>query len=406
VGHRQVDRDREWGRGVWPPQDLAGWASRGHELATWFIKVTYLGFEDSGWNVSGDITIENTGSLAAVITAVDDVLGGVPIDVDCGVGFPYELAVGATLMCSYSEDGMFEGFNEVTVTTERDSYFADAAIIWGDPDPELYKVVNIEDLSDLFGLQALGMLDADDFEPGEYYVFSYDKLFDWGDFAPDACGDHFQYDNTATIVETGQWADATLLVNIRCEILEVEKTVETSFVREHFWDIAKRVETENGFELDGTPKIWLYTDGSGDEMATWIIDVTYEGFVDSDWAVFGSITISNTGQLDAVITDVERRAGTHSDHTDCHGRQIDPRRLWGHLPVHAARGRDVLSAPMTRLWMRQVRGHGQPRDSHDRARRVHGQRPRSSGATRTRRSTRLSRSWTTAPCLARWISVR
>jgi hypothetical protein len=40
-----------------------------------------------------------------VITAVDDVLAGDPIDVDCGVTFPYMLPVGETLICTYSEDG-------------------------------------------------------------------------------------------------------------------------------------------------------------------------------------------------------------------------------------------------------------------------------------------------------------
>jgi hypothetical protein len=61
------------------------------------------------------------------------------------------------------------------------------------------------------------------------------------------------------------------------ENLDVTKTVETSFTREHIWDIAKKVETENEYELDGYPKIWLYIDGSGDETATWTVEVTYEG---------------------------------------------------------------------------------------------------------------------------------
>jgi hypothetical protein len=34
----------------------------------------------------------------------------------------------------------------------------------------------------------------------------------------------------------------------------VEKTAETSFEREHLWDIDKMVETENEHELDGCPR--------------------------------------------------------------------------------------------------------------------------------------------------------
>ncbi len=77
--------------------------------------------------------------------------------------------------------------------------------------------------------------------------------------------------------------------------LEVEKTVETSFTRDHFWDIAKFVETENNYVIgeDETPKIWLSIDGLGDETATWNVDVTYKSFVDSELLVSGDITIKN-----------------------------------------------------------------------------------------------------------------
>jgi hypothetical protein len=188
----------------------------GDETATWTVDVTYEGYVDSGFNVSGDITIANTGTLDAVITAVDDVLAGTAIDVDCGVTFPYTLPVDATLTCSYSEDGFVEGFNEVTVTTERDEYFADAEIVWGDPTNEINATVNVQDISDLFGTVDLGTVTA----PNDAQ-FTYDKDFAWADYGRYNCGD-FVYDNTATIVETGQSADATLKVNVQCYIVQGE----------------------------------------------------------------------------------------------------------------------------------------------------------------------------------------
>jgi hypothetical protein len=45
---------------------------------------------------------------------------------------------------------------------------------------------------------------------GEGETFDYDKCFAWTDY--DAPGPYI-YDNTATIVETGQSADARLVVN-------------------------------------------------------------------------------------------------------------------------------------------------------------------------------------------------
>jgi hypothetical protein len=101
------------------------------------------------------------------------------------------------------------------------------------------------------------------------------------------------------------------------ERLEVRKTVVTSYTRTHSWSIDKAVTTENEYTEDGFPKIWLYVDGHGDETATWTIDVTYEGYEDSDFNVSGEVTIENTGgpdDLDAVINSVEDLlAGTPID---------------------------------------------------------------------------------------------
>jgi len=188
----------------------------GDETATWTVDVTYEGYEDSGFNVSGEITIVNTGNLDAVITAVDDVLAGEPIDVDCGVEFPYTLPAGETLTCTYDEDvdSKIVGLNEVTVTTERKTYSASAAIVWGDPTTEINETVNIKDISELFGEVDLGTVTA----PNDA-EFTYTKDFAWEDYGADDCGS-FQYDNTATIVETGQSASATLKVNVQCFIYD------------------------------------------------------------------------------------------------------------------------------------------------------------------------------------------
>jgi hypothetical protein len=186
----------------------------GDETATWTVDVTYEGFSDYGYNVSGDITIENTGTVTATITAVDDVLGGTSIAVDCGVTFPFGLAAGDTLTCTYDEDGEFTGSNVATVTTERDTYSGSADIIWGDPDKEFDKTVTIKDISDLFGEVELGTVTAPDDAQ-----FTYTKAFSWDDYGDDYCGDYV-YDNTASIVETGQSASARLKVNVQCYIYE------------------------------------------------------------------------------------------------------------------------------------------------------------------------------------------
>jgi len=192
----------------------------GDEQATWTVDVTYGGSVDSDFDVSGVITIENTGDLPATITSIEDVLGGTPVtevNLPDGVVLPYTLPVGETLECSYSETvgSKIEGSNDVTVTTERDNYEASAEIIWSEtPTTENYKTINVEDISDLFGEQTLGTVTAPD-----NAQFTYSKDFAWADYGKDAGGDYV-YNNEATIVETGQSDVATLKVNVQSYMYE------------------------------------------------------------------------------------------------------------------------------------------------------------------------------------------
>lgn len=190
----------------------------GDETAIWHVDVTYLDYNDDGFNVSGIITIENTGSLDAEITGVEDLLAGEIINVlwanDENFAFPYILKTGETLTGTYSEevDSKIEGKNIVTVTTENDEYHGEADITWGDPLVELYKTVNIKDISGLFGEVTLGSVTAPNGD-----TFTYDKDFAWADYGEK--GSH-TYENTATIIETNQSADASLKVNVQGFVYE------------------------------------------------------------------------------------------------------------------------------------------------------------------------------------------
>ena len=208
-------REHEWAveKGVHPKKLYLYQDGSADQAVTWTVGVTYLGYEDSGFNVTGDIVIENTGGLDAVITSVDDVLAGEDIDVDCGVDFPYPLGVGETLTCSYDEDGYVEGTNVATVTTERDTYSGDAAITWGTPTSESAKTVDVVDISDLFGTVSLGSVTASDGD-----TFTYTKDFVWADYGRDLCGE-YTYDNTAKVKLGGEVIyedDASLKVYVEC----------------------------------------------------------------------------------------------------------------------------------------------------------------------------------------------
>ena len=203
----------------------------GDEKATWTVDVTYDGYTDSDFVVYGEIEIVNISTSEAdkVITSITDDLGIEGYDdiaLDCGEDFalPYTIAFGEVLTCEYRvefADGVVEqgdfGTNSVTVLVEGDDNVYGATADWefDEPETELYATVNIKDISDLFGEVHLGTVTAPNGAKFTYYkefAFEY-----YGEL--DECGG-FRYDNTATIVETEQSADATLKVNVQCFIWE------------------------------------------------------------------------------------------------------------------------------------------------------------------------------------------
>ncbi|PKP59432.1 MAG: hypothetical protein CVT89_01265, partial [Candidatus Altiarchaeales archaeon HGW-Altiarchaeales-2] len=196
---------------------------REDEAATWTVNVTYKGYEDSDYSVSGTITIHNPGPFNAEITGiVDELDDGTPITLDCGVGFPYTLPVGETLSCTYSLnlDDPVEAWNDVTVTTEEGTYPGEAQLIWGDPTSEVNDCITVEDTNPEFAAKYEDVeLCAADYEVDEVETFTYSKEFTWEDYGQEDCG-HNEEVNTATIVETEQSASATLLVNVQCYIYE------------------------------------------------------------------------------------------------------------------------------------------------------------------------------------------
>lgn len=260
--------------------------SSGDEKATWTVDVTYEGYKDSAHNVSGKITIENTGALDAVIKYVDDVLGGENIDVYCGVDFPYTLKATKTLKCTYDEDGYFKGENKVTVKTERDKYYAKEDIIWGDPEPDKYAKVEITDTNSGFASKYGHVtLDAYEYDQNEVISFKYYENFAWADYGADNCKDGKTYHNTATIVETKQYAKATLKVNVQCYNTESAWALDMNYEVKEVFSFC-----ENGFNNwgwsnlmePGSYKLDLYAGAGQCDISKG----TYVGYVKIDYNSF------------------------------------------------------------------------------------------------------------------------
>ena len=302
----------------------------GDETATWTVDVTYEDYEDRDWNVSGTITIENTGDLDAVITEVVDELCEEEIEIVWvdGAGdpldpqpvFPYTLEVGETLTGVYSVDldeAIEDCNNEVTVYTEENDdpgYFATEPVVWGDPDEEINETVNIKDISNLFGEEDLGTVTAPNDDQ-----FTYTNDFAWEDYGADNCGS-YQYDNTATIVETEQSASATLKVNVQCYVYDTayaksddaECFIPTfsnwgwtnpALPGEYTWDLwagAGQCDTSKG-TLVGS--VTVAYDGGGYVTVTFNVDAPYileETHVYADYDMFPQIRQGRRGWVDTV----------------------------------------------------------------------------------------------------------
>jgi hypothetical protein len=72
-------------------------------LVNYSVVASLAGYTDSEWAVSGNITVYNPAPIAATLEGVSDIVSpDIAATVDCGVTFPYLLAPGGTLICTYS----------------------------------------------------------------------------------------------------------------------------------------------------------------------------------------------------------------------------------------------------------------------------------------------------------------
>lgn len=211
----------------------------GDTAVNYAVDVNYDGYTDSGWNVSGTVTIENTGDLDATYTVADTMtLEGDDylVTLTCA-DVDDVLAVGERTTCTYSEDiaGAFNGENNVVVSTLIRDYGASADVTFGDPASESDKTVSLSDTGDLLGAQDGGTFTAPN---GGSFTYSADLAY--ADYGQAQCGTH-EYGNTATL--TGDdgvldTADANVTVKVQCWVLGGSETAwgqGTTYPKQNSW---------------------------------------------------------------------------------------------------------------------------------------------------------------------------
>ncbi len=169
---------------------------------------------DGNYAVTGEITISNPALVAATITDVSDAITGVgDVEVDCPVTFPYQLAAGQDLVCTYASDlpDDTNRTNTATVATTGDveGDTAEAIVSFTGVTPTIvgFDEVTITDTNSAF---------AGPKQTSDDVVYEYDVTFMCDE-------DEGENPNTATIVETEQSDDALVTVTCANPAIDIEK---------------------------------------------------------------------------------------------------------------------------------------------------------------------------------------
>lgn len=168
-------------------------------VSTYEVTVDRTDFVDGDWAVTGRIVIDNDTPFDTNVTRVSDVLSErLATNVDCRVTFPHELISGDTLLCNYAA-ALPDGSSRTSTVTVRTTggagpSQATAPVTFETPTTEVNASIHVEDSNDM----SWGPVSDD-------AAWTYEGIFE--------CDAHAgTYDNTATLVETGQSADASVTV--------------------------------------------------------------------------------------------------------------------------------------------------------------------------------------------------
>lgn len=258
---------------------------------------------DSGWKISGDITVHNPTPYAVSFSVSDVIDGGVgAATVSCPA---YSVAAGGTVVCSYEATPGAElgTLNTAVVTSSTAGVGGDtatASVVWGDPIAVGYSSINVSDTN------------------GESWTASGDAS--WSYSVPKSCSADpsvytagtysYTHDNTAKIEETGQSDSET--VTVHCYAPVVAKNAAASYTRTYTWSIDKTVAPGSHVGFPGDTFTSDYSVSVDQSVA------------ESAFAVAGSITIANPHPSAAMLISIQDVVDGVPAVVDCGGASSVP----------------------------------------------------------------------------------
>jgi len=255
------------------------------------VTVTKTGYVDSGWTLSGTITVTNPNTWQDITANVTDTLGlggGATCTVAGGssVVVPRGGSVRLDYSCTFASKPAYTGDNTATVTWNAAAAHTAAG--------SAATTVPVELTLDQSTDQTITVSDTQ-YAPATPWTLDYLAAADSTPFTYTLTrvaktGSCETFVNTAKIDQTGEKDSVTATLCGGAD-LTVSKTATASFTRTYLWTIDKR----------GTsPAATLASSVS----VPYTVDVLPNGYVDSAWTVTGTITVTNPNTWQSVTVSI------------------------------------------------------------------------------------------------------
>jgi len=264
------------------------------------VEVTHDVGTDSGWQVTGTITVTNPNVAAVsnvnVADSINDANAICVVTDGLGATIPASGSSNFPYTCTYSAAPTTSSKNTATATWLEQQLSNGATLYGGSasgtadfafttPTTIVDGSVTVTDTLD-GTTTTLGTVSHTDPSPT---WFTYSHEFSG------VGGTCTNYDNTAafTTDTTGKTGSASQSVKVCVGVdLKVSKTATPYFTRTYLWSISKSVDRTLVEQIGGTATF------------NYQVIVAQTGFTDSDWYVTGIITVTNPNDWEDIVVDV------------------------------------------------------------------------------------------------------
>ncbi|MGE5377295.1 MAG: hypothetical protein ACM3XO_19740, partial [Bacteroidota bacterium] len=265
-------------------------ADGGTAAFNYTVDVTHDGGTDSGWKVTGQITVSNPNNWEDITANVTDALDTGACTVTGGTNVV--IAARSSVMLDYTCDPASASAtkNTATATWDKAASFTPNGSASGSANVAFTTPTTIVDgsvtVTDTLGGN-LGTVSYTDPSPKS---FTYSK-----DFKGDPAGTCTNHNNTATFTTNTSGTTGSASKSVKVCVgkdLTVSKTATPAFTRTYLWNISKSVDKTQ------------VTLASGSATFNYTVQVNQTGIQDSAWKVTGVITVNNPNDWEAVTVNV------------------------------------------------------------------------------------------------------